>query len=126
MTDHFKDVPDGLPGNDDSGATSAWFVFAALGLYPMAPGEAWYHISSPLFDRATLYLEPKFADSKTFVIEAQGNSEANVYIQSATLNGKPLTQARIRHEDIVAGGKLVLVMGAAPSSWAAEGLCQKP
>jgi len=126
MMDHFKDEPEGLPGNDDSGATSAWFVFAALGLYPMAPGDPWYRISSPLFERATLFLEPKFADGKTFVIEAQGNSAANVYIQSATLNGKPLNEARIRHQDIVTGGKLVLVMGAQPSQWASEGLCNKP
>lgn len=124
LASSFKDAPDGLPGNDDSGAMSAWFVFASLGLYPMAPGDPVYRISTPLFDRSTLYLEPDKAGGRTFVVEAKGQSATNVYIQSATLNGKVLKEPRISHASIVAGGELVLVMGAQPAQWGAAGLCK--
>jgi len=105
----------GLPGNDDSGAMSAWFAFHAMGFYPMA-GQDVYVISTPSLEKTTLRLE----NGKEFVIVAQHLDVAyhNLYVQSATLNGKPLNQAWFRHSDIENGGELFLNMGDRPSSWA--------
>ncbi|MBI5508015.1 MAG: glycoside hydrolase family 92 protein [Deltaproteobacteria bacterium] len=116
----FTDRPDGLPGNDDAGATSAWIVLAALGIYPVAPGDGVYQLSSPWFTRATLALHPSYAGGLAFVIEAENNSAANRYIQSATLNGKPWGRASIAHADIIKGGTLRLWMGPEPSAWGGE------
>ncbi len=118
MAQHFGDGPDGLPGNDDAGATSAWFVLTALGLYPVAPGDGDYAIGSPLFPRATLLV-----GGRVVVIEATGTSDSARYVQSATWNGAPLTQARLRHADLAQGGTLHLEMGAQPSTWASQGIC---
>ncbi len=111
LASDFDAGPGGLPGNDDAGATSAWYVLAALGLYPVAPGDGLYQLSSPLFDRATLHLDPAFHDGGTFVIEASGAAEAP-YIHDAILNGEPVEGTSIHHGDVVAGGSLVLEMGA--------------
>lgn len=113
----FSARPDGLPGNDDSGAMSAWYVFGALGLYPVAPGDGVYQLSSPLFDRTTIHLHPGFFKGRTFVIEAQQGGEANLYIQSAQLNGKALTRPWLTHQELGEGGQLVLQMGPTPSNW---------
>jgi putative alpha-1,2-mannosidase len=102
----------GLPGNDDSGAMSSWYVWGALGLYPNA-GQPYYYICSPLFRRATINL----TGTTTFIIEAADSSERNLYVQSATLNGRALDRAWLKHEEIVRGGRLVLRMGATPSNW---------
>ena len=109
---------EGLPGNDDSGAMSAWLVYAMLGLYPVAPGIPVYQISTPLVRRATLYLHPDFADGDTFVIETEG-ADGDAYIQSATLNGDPLDHPYLRHDEITAGGVLHFVLGPDPSDWGA-------
>lgn len=103
----------GLPGNDDSGAMSSWYAFGQIGIFPNA-GQDIYLIGSPAYPQTTLHL----ADSKEFVIEARNLSPANLYVTEATLNGKPLDRAWLRHGEIVAGGKLVLTMGSAPSQWA--------
>lgn len=121
---HFSARPNGLPGNDDAGATSAWLVFAMMGFYPVTPGEPTYWLSSPLFERVVLDLAPHGRPGRTFVIEAPGASRENRYIQSATLNGEPLTEPRLRHQDIVEGGHLFLTMGAKPSSWGAFPACK--
>jgi predicted alpha-1,2-mannosidase len=113
----FSAVPRGLPGNDDAGATSAWYMFAAMGLYPVSPGDSRYQINSPLFDRVTILLDPAYDQGETFVIEAVDNSASNIYIQSAELNGEPLDRPWITHEEITRGGKLTLQMGPDPSSW---------
>jgi predicted alpha-1,2-mannosidase len=113
----FAAAPRGLPGNDDAGATSAWYLFGAMGLYPVAPGETRYQIGSPLFDRVTLRLHPDFCMGETFVIEAVNNSAENLYIQSATFNGEPLQRSWITHEELAAGGTLTLLMGPEPSAW---------
>jgi len=115
----FTSGADGLPGNDDAGATSAWYVLAALGLYPVAPGDGRYDVTSPLFPRVTLRLNPAFHKGKTFVIEAPRAGAKDVYIQSATLNGAALSRPMITHQAITAGGKLVLKLGPAASSWGA-------
>lgn len=106
----FKPAPDGLGGNDDCGQMSAWYIFTALGFYPVAPGSDRYAIGSPAVDGATIQLE----NGKTFVIEAQNQSDKHVYVQKMLLNGQPLNRLYLTHSDIVNGGKLVFVMGEKP------------
>jgi predicted alpha-1,2-mannosidase len=110
----YANLPSGLDGDDDCGQMSAWYIFTALGMYPLNPASGEYLIGSPLFREMRLRL----ADGKRFTVSALNNSEQNVYIQSATLNGKPLDVPVIRYTDIEAGATLRLVMGAAPSKWA--------
>lgn len=85
----YSATPDGYCGDEDNGQTSAWYVFSALGFYPVTPGTPEYVIGSPLFDKVTLTLE----DGKTFVIESDNNLNANPYIQQALLNGKALNRS---------------------------------
>jgi len=107
----YFDRPDGLPGNDDCGQMSAWYVMSALGFYPVTPGVPIYEIGTPLFDQATIELP----GGKTFRIVAKGASEGKIYISSATLNGKPLSRFWIRHAEIVRGGDLVFQMSSSPN-----------
>jgi len=102
----------GLPGNDDAGAMSSWYVWGAIGLYPNA-GQPYYYIGSPLFSRIQIHL----VGDKVFIIEAPGTSETNKYVQAAVLNGQPLRRAWLLHSEIARGGQLVLHMGAQPSTW---------
>jgi predicted alpha-1,2-mannosidase len=120
LAEEFSATPGGLPGNDDAGATSAWYVLSALGLYPVAPGDGVYVLGSPLFERATLHLDPRHFPGGAFVIEAPGTSDTNRYVQRARLNGAPLERAWLWHDEVAAGGTLVLEMGPAPSDWASE------
>lgn len=113
---NFSNTPNGLPGNDDCGQTSSWLLFANMGFYPVNPASGIYIIGRPLFDQMTLHL-PK---GHTFTITAENNSAGNNYIQSATLNGKPLDAPCITYSQILAGGKLNFVMGPSPSSWAVD------
>ncbi len=112
----YSDTPTGILGNEDCGQMSAWYVFTAMGFYPLNPASADYMIGSPLFTRVTLRL----ANGKTFTVNAKDNSPANIYIQSATLNGRPLDAPVLSHADIVAGGALTFVMGPKPSAWGAR------
>jgi predicted alpha-1,2-mannosidase len=110
----FDDTPRGISGDDDRGEESSWYVFSAMGFYPVCPGRPVYDIGSPLFDEVKLTL----ANGKTFTITAQNISERNKYIQSAELNGKPLNRPWFTHEDIVNGGALLLRMGPrANAAW---------
>jgi predicted alpha-1,2-mannosidase len=103
-----------FPGMDDQGSTSSWYVLSAMGFYTVDPATANYAIGSPVFDQVAIHL----GNGKDFVIVADHNSEKNIYIQSATLNGKPLNRPWFTHADIANGGKLVLNMGPAPNqSW---------
>lgn len=102
---------DGLPGNDDGGTMSAWFVFSALGFYPI-PATDRYIVGTPLFPHAEVAVE-----GGTFTVDAPDVSDENVYVQSVTLDGKPLDKAEIRHADLKAGGSLKFEMGPAPSMW---------
>lgn len=115
IMDHlYTDQPDGLSGNEDAGQMSAWFVFSALGFYPVNPANGMYVFGSPVVDDAVLQV----AEGKTFRLKVLGNGKANKYIQHISLNGKPYTKAYILHEDLVKGGELILTMGAEPSgSW---------
>ncbi len=107
---------DGLAGNDDCGQISAWYIFSSMGFYPVAPGQPMYVIGSPLFSKATIHLE----NGKTFVVKAHNVSKENIYIQSASLNGKEYPNSYLHHQDIMNGGELVFEMGAKPNtSWGA-------
>ena len=108
-SDYF-DRPDGLPGNDDCGQISAWYVFSALGFYPVTPGLPTYRIGSPLFDGAAIHLP----SGRTFRVVAEGAPEGRQYIRAATLNGEPLDRDWIRHEEIVSGGELEFHMSSQP------------
>ncbi|MBS1813451.1 MAG: GH92 family glycosyl hydrolase [Acidobacteria bacterium] len=108
--------PGGLDGDDDCGQMSAWLLFTAMGFYPVNPASGNYMIGSPLYHRMSLRL----ANGKTFTVLAQNNSATNVYIQSATLNGKPLNKPVLAWEDLQRGGTLRFVMGAKPSKWASQ------
>jgi predicted alpha-1,2-mannosidase len=107
----YNDTPKGLPGNDDAGQMSAWWIFSSLGFYPVAPGIPEYWIGAPLFSTATMRLP----GGKAFTVTAKNVSAQNIYIQSVMLNGKPLATPRISHEAIVGGGTLAFVMGPQPN-----------
>lgn len=101
---------DGLCGNDDAGQMSAWYIFSAMGFYPVCPGSNQYAIGSPLVKQATLNLE----NGKQLVITAKDQSKTNVYVQKVEVNGKKLERNYLIHKDITDGGKIVFYMGAKP------------
>jgi predicted alpha-1,2-mannosidase len=111
----YQTGPEGLCGDEDVGQMSAWFVLASSGLHQACPGDLRYEIFSPLFDKVTIRLDPQYAKGGTFTITAKNNSPANVYIQSATLNGKPLNRCWITYREITTGGNLDLVLGPDPN-----------
>lgn len=109
-------TPDGLCGDEDNGQTSAWYVFSALGMYPVNPASDEYVIGSPLFDKATIRLE----NGKTFTIAAETNGPMRAYIQEASLNGQPLDRCFLRHGEISGGGEVRFRMGSfKKEDWAA-------
>ncbi|WDF80019.1 GH92 family glycosyl hydrolase [Mucilaginibacter sp. KACC 22773] len=116
---HLREVMDkmynagenGYPGDEDEGQMSSWYVLSAAGIYSVCPGTDEYVIGSPAFKKMTISLE----NGNKFIIEANNNSKQNVYIQSATLNGKPYTHNFIKHGDIMAGGILRFEMGDKPN-----------
>lgn len=107
----YRNRPAGLCGNDDCGQMSAWYIFSALGFYPVAPGSDQYVFGSPVVEGAVIRLE----NGKTFEIECQNMSDVNKYVDKIFLNGKPYSKSFIRHRDIVNGGKIVFIMSATPS-----------
>ena len=115
LTTMYTDEPDGLSGNEDVGQMSAWYVFSAMGLYPVNPVSGVYAIGTPLFEKTKVNIR----DGVTFTIEAKNVSDTNIYIQSATLNGKPFDRSYITHKELTSGGSLVFTMGDAPNkTWA--------
>ena len=114
MEEKYLAAPDGLCGNDDMGQMSAWYLFSAMGFYPVAPGQNVFAIGTPLFEEASLNLGKFYGDNK-FTVKAEGVSANFFYIQSATLNGKPHNKTWISHEDIVGGGTLIFKMGSEPN-----------
>ncbi|MFC5441508.1 GH92 family glycosyl hydrolase [Rhodanobacter ginsenosidimutans] len=113
----------GYPGMDDQGSTSSWYVLSAMGFYPVDPASADYIIGSPVFDRVRLRL----GNGKLFEIVARNNSDRNIYIQSASLNGKPWTKPWFSHVDIANGATLVLTMGPTPNkTWGADAVDAPP
>ncbi|MBO0948702.1 GH92 family glycosyl hydrolase [Fibrella forsythiae] len=107
----YKPTPDGLGGNDDCGQMSAWYLFSAMGFYPVAPGSSDYSLGSPLVKSAKLTLE----NGQTLTIEALNQSDKNVYVSKVVFNGTTVTQPIITHEDLLKGGKLTFYMSAKPT-----------
>ena len=113
----YTSKPDGLCGNEDCGQMSSWYVFGALGFYPVCPGQGIYVIGTPLFEKAVINLE----NTKKFMIQAKNISLKNYYIQEARLNGETITRSYIKHDEIIQGGELVLLMGQEPNKdWGYE------
>ncbi len=110
--------PDGFCGDEDNGEMSAWYIFSALGFYPLCPGHPSYVLGSPLFKRATLHL----ANGKEFVISAPGNGRSHVFVRQVRLNGKPYTKSYLLHETIVQGGTLAFTMSSQEQPVRAAGL----
>ena len=102
----FKNAPDGIPGNDDTGTMSAWAIFNMMGFYPDCPGEPAYTLSTPVFDKVTIKLDPKYWGRDQLVIETERPSAESLYIREMELGGKKLSRYRITHEELVQSGKL--------------------
>jgi predicted alpha-1,2-mannosidase len=117
-----SDKPDGLAGNDDVGQMSAWYVFSAMGFYPVAPGDLSYSIGAPQLPHISLNL----ANGKTFSVDAKHLSKSNKYIATVTLNGQPLNRSYITHSDIINGGKLEFIMSDQPNKSWATSLAARP
>lgn len=114
LNEMYLDQPDGLSGNEDVGQMSAWYILSSVGLYQVDPVGGRFVIGSPLFDKATVNVD----GGKTFTVVAKNNSDKNIYVQSARLNGKTLKNSYVDFNDIRHGGTLELVMGPKPSKWA--------
>ena len=120
LNEMYLDQPDGLSGNEDVGQMSAWYILSSVGLYQVDPVGGRFVIGSPLFDKATVNV----GAGKTFTVVAKNNSDRNIYVQSARLNGKALKNSYIEFNDIRHGGTLELLMGPKPSKWATAPACR--
>jgi predicted alpha-1,2-mannosidase len=107
----YKPTPDGLGGNDDCGQMSAWYLFTALGFYPVAPASGQYMLGSPAVKTATVKLE----NGRALTVEAKDQSDKNVYVKKVELNGKRIDRNFITYNEIVGGGKLVFFMDDKPN-----------
>jgi predicted alpha-1,2-mannosidase len=115
VLDLYRTGPGGICGNEDMGSLTSWYIFSAMGFYPVTPGSTNYAIGSPVFGEVVIRLK----SDKRFKITAENTSDENIYIQSASLNGKPLNRSWIDHSEIMAGGTLNFVMGSEPNkNWA--------
>ncbi|WP_271166003.1 GH92 family glycosyl hydrolase [Brevundimonas intermedia] len=121
-TEMYHNAPHGIIGNDDCGQMSAWFVFSALGLYPVDPVEAAYVFGSPLFDRAQVAL----GGDRTLVIEARNNAPDHPYVQSVLWRGRPWSRAWIAHAELMRGGTLSFTMGPRPNLDFGRALADRP
>lgn len=111
MNRMYTPAPDGYCGDEDNGQTSAWYVFTALGFYPVCPGSNEYVLGAPLFKKATLHLE----NEKDLIINAPDNNNENIYIQSMSINGKNYTKNYLKHSDIINGGVIDYKMNNQPN-----------
>ena len=111
VTTMYKNKPDGLCGNDDCGQMSAWYIFSSLGFYPVCPGSGEYAIGAPSVNEASIQL----GEGKYFSVKAKNLTEKNIYIQSASLNGKPYNKSTLATKDVIDGGELIFVMGKRPN-----------
>lgn len=112
LNTEYNDTPGGLSGNDDAGQMSAWYVFSAIGFYPVCPSTPYYYIGTPSFDKVTFNLE----NGKKFEIQAHGVGDKAFYIQKMLLNGKPMSGYQLSHDDILKGGNLEFWMGDRPAN----------
>ena len=106
LKENYSNKPDGLPGNDDSGTLSAWVVFSMAGLYPEAPAQPWYTLTSPVFDE----LEISLSNGNSVKITTDRKNKDDFYIESITWNGNPITDYRISHQELLKGGELHYVL----------------
>ena len=113
MKEQYRNEPDGLSGNEDCGQMSAWYILNSMGFYQVCPGKPVYSIGRPLFDKVTVNLPGR----GVFTVIAKNNSPENKYIESATLNGKPLTVPFLQHKDIMNGSVLELTLTNQPTQW---------
>ena len=107
----YNTTPEGLSGNEDCGQMSAWYVFSSIGIYPFNPASGEYQIGSPIFEKTTI----KISENKSFTIIAKNASDENIYIQSATLNGKAFNRTTLTHSELINGGTLEFIMGKNPN-----------
>ena len=106
LKNQYHAAPDGLGGNDDCGQMSAWYLFSALGFYPVAPASDMYMLGSPAIKTAVLHLE----NGRTFIVEVKDQSSKNVYVSRVDLNGQKLDRRYVTYEDLSAGGKMTFYM----------------
>ncbi len=111
METMYSNTPDGLPGNDDAGQMSAWYIFSAIGFYPVAPGADWYAIGSPNVKKVTLNL----ADDHKLTIEAKNQSAKNVYVQKVTIDGKAINRNYLTHSELLNSDNITFFMGSKPN-----------
>jgi len=113
----YKTTPDGYleEMDDDYGCMAAWYVMSSMGLYQVCPGNPVYQLTAPIFDKVEILLDNSIYKGRKFVINTIGLNKENIYIQSATLNGKPFQRSNITHGEIISGGKLVFKMGNTPN-----------
>jgi putative alpha-1,2-mannosidase len=116
MLRRFSNSPGGLPGNDDLGSTSSWYVFSAMGIYPVCPGRPVYAIGVPVFQSVILHLP----NGKEFIVSSKGASAQNNYVQSLTVNSKPWQQLTLLHSQLSKGGQMTFTMGNRASNWPAD------
>ncbi len=114
MDRNYGPGPDGLPGNDDAGTLSAWYVFSALGFYPACPGSNSYQVGSPIFKQVTAHLNKTFFPGGLLAIKTIDNSARNVYVQSILVDGVPYQKLDLTQESFVMGKTLVFTMGSQP------------
>ena len=111
MNRMYKPTPDGYCGDEDNGQTSAWYVFSALGFYPVCPGSGQYVVGAPLVRKAVITLE----NGNKITIQAENNNKNNRYIQRMMMNGKDYTRNYLKHDDLIKGGSLNFKMGDKPN-----------
>lgn len=108
---YYKDQPDGIPGNDDTGTMSAWAIFSMMGFYPDCPGSPYYTITTPVFDEVTIHLDPKYYPQGDITITTTHGKGTGRYILSMSLGGKPLHSYRISHAQLIGGRHLTMQVG---------------
>ncbi len=111
MEKYYKPTSDGLPGNDDCGTLSAWYVFSALGFYPVCPGSGVFQIGSPIFQEVEVNLNQSIYSGRSLLLKTNNNSYRNVYIQSVLIDGVPYKNTFLRWEDLIYGKTIVFTMG---------------
>src|SRR6185312_5214208 len=122
VSSQYKPAPDGLVGNDDLGQMSAWLIFTGLGFYPVAPGSNEYVLGRPFVDHATINLP----NGKKFSVVTEHLDPKHPYVESVSLDGKPLDRSFLRHEEILRGGELRFVMGDKPNTTWATSAAARP
>jgi putative alpha-1,2-mannosidase len=110
MKSHYKNSPDGLPGNDDLGAMSSWYVFSAMGFFPFCPGRPVYEFGSPVFEKVILHL----ANNKRLLIKSENNGDGNYFVRSIEVNGKKYNKSRISHSELVNNSEILFIMDKKP------------